>query len=263
MAHIKEPSYDEASDDQHPHICLRVSDTILPWLTKEERSRNIVLLDFNADLEDDTTLRLDLNIAFNPQPIRRGLVTRADWYVGCTGVEVSVEADSGMVTHHTQAMTLQVDYSNTVKKQRKASLDLTPCIQAKNGHNDVKVKPGSIKHNALTDNVFSVKFKSEERFLQSIHLGNSVKWILSLPRGEKAIRDFLAGNLYLFCNCIWAQSSKSGEIVLRPSDIQFFDPERKPVGRAKSLLMFFVLWKNGTKLDNRDGFSTKFEEVPS
>jgi hypothetical protein len=111
------------------------------------------------------------------------------------------------------------------------------------------------------ERVHSAEFSSEERYLETQLMGDTIKWAVALPHGEKVIRDFLMGNLYLFARCRWAKPPRAGRIVLRTIDFRFFDEHRKPLSFAKSLLMHFALWRKGIRFENKDGFQTEFEEV--
>jgi hypothetical protein len=232
-------------------------------LTKEQKGTNVVLLDFKADLEDDRTLRLDLNIVFNPLAVRRGKITAVDYYVGSTGVEVSLDVHEGKVSQYTGEATLEINYSHSTTVKRKSALSLAPGIKTKRGDWEMDAKLGKISHEASDAHDFTAKFTCKERLLAPVHMGNEVKWRLMLPRGGQVISDFLTGNLYLFAKCFWARTPKSGCIMIRPSDVRFFDDQRRPIGRTRSLIMKYVLWRRGVKLENRDGFLTEFEEVKS
>lgn len=236
---------------------------IIPWLSAKKRKQNVILLDLDADREDDGTLRLDLNVVFNPIAVRRGTVRRVDYYVGSTGAEISIKATRGTICDHTQAVTLPVNYTNVTKKQRKVALSLIPTVKAKTGSDEIEAQAGSITRDVGDERSFTVTFASEERFLAPVLMGDTIKWVITLPRGEKAIRDFLIGNLYLFAKCAWVKPKKSGYISVRPSDVQFFDPARKPIETWRSLLMSYILWENRIKIENWNGFKIYFEGILS
>ena len=234
---------------------------LVVWLSREERERNVVLIDLDADMEGTETLRLDVNVIFNPLPVRRGTLTRVDYYIGSTGAEVSVDASGGKVHGHTPAATLDVNYSNATQSRRKAGLTLKPEMKVKDLSRAAEAKLGSVTRAAGQERVQSAAFASAERVLAPVATDDGVKWTVSLPRGEKAVRDFLIGNLYLFAKCTWAGTTKRGRVAVRPSDVRFFDADRRPLGTAQSLVMQFVLWRLGIKLQNRDGFAMTFRET--
>lgn len=243
-------------------IHLQISPlNIIPWLSDEERNSSIVLLDFSADIENDKTLRLDLNVVFNPISVRRGIVNRVDYYVGSTGAEISIEATKGTIRDYTREATLNVKYSNTTKKQRQTTLTLTPIVKMKHGAKEIDAKPGVITQRASHENSFTVTFTSEERILSTSLMHDTIKWTIAEPRGAKAIRDFLIGNLYLFAKCTWLCSQRAGFVIVRPSDVLFFDASRQPLSKIASIFMQYILWEKGIKLSNTDGFRTEFEEL--
>lgn len=243
------------------NVCLSVSPNILPFLSEEERNANILLLDFEADREDESTLRLDLNVVFNPVAIRRGTITRVDYHVGTTGAEITLEARDGSISGYTPPVALTVKYSNSTTLKRKAALKLTPSVKSKGGKKELEVNLGSIDLDSAAERVYAAEFASEERYLATVFTGDAIKWTIALPRGEKVIRDFLIGNLYLFAKCGWAQPPRAGRVVLRTTDFRFFDEHRKPLSAIRSLLMHFALWRKGIRFENKDGFQMDFEEV--
>ena len=244
-------------------IALRVnSGNLLPWMSDEERDANVMLLDFDVDREGERELRIDLNVVFNPIPVRRGMVTLADYYIGSTGAKISVKASRGVVRDWTQAATLSVEYTNTTKRQRKVGVSISPSVKKKSGSDELDLEVGSITRDATEERSYTASFASEERLLTPQQMNDTIKWTIAVPHGEKVIRDFIAGNLYLFAECCWASDPKSGRITIRPSNILFFDAKRRELNLTKSLLMRYVLWLNDRHIANPDGFVIDFEELP-
>jgi len=81
-----------------------------------------------------------------------------------------------------------------------------------------------------------------------------------MPRAERVIRDFLIGNLSLFATCSWDGLKRAGRIRLRPENVLFFDAQKKPISATRSLIMQCVLWGQGIKIQNVDGFGIYFWE---
>lgn len=224
---------------------------LTPWLSYEERDKNIVLLDMQADINKSQEIRFDLDIAFNPISIRRGIITinRKDFFIGCTGAEIFFGINDGKIIKFTEASILNVEYKNISEYTRNTALNLNSETKA------------SIKYEKSKKMFFIANFNSEERTLAPIHYGNSIRWDISLPKGEKTIRDFLIGNLYLQATCFCEKEKISGNIKVKPSDITFFGPDKRPLNRKKSIIMNYFLLKNNIKINNRDGIETKFNQV--
>lgn len=255
------PSPKQATSGSQAPLQIKVSPPFLiPWTTEEERNRNCLLLDLEADATTNRGIRLDLDVVFCPIPIRHGVLNRSDFYVGSTGAEVTVVAERGQVHEHTGPETLVVNYSNKTTQVRSADLDLAPELEAESGGAKAKASLGSIKRQQSDSREFTASFQSEERRLAPMHLHNSVKWTITQPRGEKAVRDFLLGNLYLNATCRWAGQARSGAVEVRPSDVRFFTSDRRPVSWLRSVFMQAVLWSEGISVDNRDGFRIAFRE---
>lgn len=233
---------------------------LLPWLSREQKENSVILLDLEADCKNSNSLNLHLNIVFNPLSIRRGQLTRADFYIGSTGGEVIVEVENGTVSDYTNSESLTVNYTNTMTRRQTSALCLAPALKSKEGGTEREAEVGNIKFDANVERTHSASFSSSERFLVAMLMNNTLRWVISLPRGEKVVRDFLMGNLYLHVECAWNGDCRKGRISVRPSDVRFFDSDRRPLGPTRSLLMQFALWRKGIRVLNRDGFELNFTD---
>lgn len=256
-----------ASKDQYPPLptpherILEVDPPLLlPWLTTEQKNSEVVLLDLEVDVIADKLLQFDLNIVFNPLPIRRGILTKEDFYVGSSGAQVLVQAHKGHVKDYTPAVELAVNYTNSTTRRRNATLCIKPSAKLRGKNITVDVTPPSITLQADSERTFSASFQGAERTLAPVYLSNAVRWDIALPRGSKVVRDFLIGNLYLFARLEWESTPASGFIQLRPSDVRFFDSKREPLPKRNSVRMAFELWKAGVRLDYKNGFEIVFSE---
>lgn len=230
--------------------------SLLRWLPKVERNE-VLFLDLEPDFLDDNTIRMDLNVVFRPIPIRRGLLQTRDYYVGSTGARVVFEAFRGRVNSHTRATSLKVDYENTYRRSRQTSVKLAPNIES---GSKVNVGLGETTFDKNIESAFTTRFSSAERTLSDVNFGYGVEWEVKLPDGQ-LIRDYLIGNLFLYVEASWDADSKEGSVEVRPSDVLFFDSNRRIVGdRVKALAMRYVLWKQGVKL-NRDTLVINFREA--
>jgi hypothetical protein len=97
---------------------------LLPWLDRETRRRMILLLDAETDLLSSDCLRFDLNVVFSPIAIRRGVISKVDYFVGSTGAEIFVEARGGKVSSYTGPLELKVEYTNASLHTRTSSVSL-------------------------------------------------------------------------------------------------------------------------------------------
>jgi hypothetical protein len=83
---------------------------------------------------------------------------------------------------------------------------------------------------------------------------------VKLPEGQ-LIRDYLIGNLYLYVESSWDDATKEGRIEVRPSDLQFFDSDRRVIGGGMTALaMRFILRRQGIRL-NRESLIINFREA--
>jgi hypothetical protein len=233
---------------------------LIPWLTDDERDRNIVLFDMQVDREEPLKLRFDFDVAFNPISVRRGAIDRKDYYIGCTGAEFFFRINEGEILDYTKGSTLNVEYKNQKEFIRNTSLNLNPEVKLKIENSEASVNLGAIKHDKSKHVVFSANFNSSERTLEPLHLNNSIKWSISLPRGLKIVRDYLLGNLYLHVICLSENEKFCGKIKIKPSDVRFFGPDKSPLSLKQSIIMRYILYKKDIDIENADGLETNFQQ---
>ena len=229
---------------------------LLRWLPRDGQTQ-VVFLDFEPDFLDENTIRMDLNVVFRPILITRGWSQTKDYYIGCTGARLLFETFNGQVRSYTKGKAIDVDYEHVYTRSRTASVKVAPKMQF---GKKAEVDPGELSFDHDNKRFFRTNFSGAERMLSDIDLGYGVEWELKLPAGQ-VIRDYLIGNLFLYVESSWACNHKSGRIVLRPSDVLFFDSQRRIIGDGyRALAMRYVLWKKGIKLDSRS-IIVNFEEV--
>ena len=225
-------------------------------MSRQEQEQNIILIELEPDAINENRLRLDLNVVFNPISVRRGHVRRADFYIGCSGAEVLIEAFSGEIDQFTEAHQIDVEYENRSIIRRKSTMILganSPTLGSR-----TKAPAPEIRFDADVERSSSATFLSAERMLDVINTKNRVRWVIALPRGEKVFRDFLFGNLVLYAECSWLEKPRIGSFMVRPSEVGLFDSDRRPLGAMQSLMMRYTLWKKGIKISNEEGLKAKF-----
>jgi hypothetical protein len=137
-------------------------------------------------------------------------------------------------------------------------LKILPSGGAKDADKGVAALIPSIELEANSERNFSTSFKSAERLLVSTDMNDTIKWNLDLPRGEKAIRDYLIGNLYLYACASWKEKPLTGEVTIRASDIRFFDADRRALSFKRSLAMLYCLYRKGITVQHKDGFRIQY-----
>jgi len=234
----------------------------MDWLPQEKKDKNIMIFGFDADMTKNKSLRVDLNVAFTPIPVRRGKITRrTDFHIGSTGATIKVKTNNSTLKNYSKEKTLKVKYSNTTKRKRNFTFTLKPEVTAKSGDVQIGASIGSVTREKGDERTFSTAFSNKERKLATTALNNTITWSIELPRGDKAIRDFLIGNLYLYAQFTCGSSPISGRVAIRPTNVLFFDEENIQIGKLHSFYMQYVLWRKGIKLMNLDGVQIKFKEI--
>ena len=229
------------------------------WLSEEEKNSCVMRLEIEPDLIDKETLRLDLNIIFDRIAVRRGVVQKADYYIGTTGGEIYVELIGGVVKNHTGDQKIQVNYHTEKERTQRSDFTLEPSLSYKDKGKESQIKLGNIGWESGTSRKCTTSFEGFERILQCINSRNSVKWIIALPKTDHIIQDFIAGNLYLYFEGRWSNGPRYGKIRIRPSDIRFFNDKKEPISGKKNIGMLFVIWRKGIRVMNKDGVGLSFK----
>jgi hypothetical protein len=232
------------------------------WLKADDLRRRILILDLEIDALDERTLHFDLDVAFSQVSIRRGLLQPADYYIATKAAEIVFEVDDGSVIDWTKSKLIEVRYENVVKRSRRSEVTLAPKAQIKAGSLEIAVSPGSVKFNGEGETQRTASFSGVEGEITAIRSGNAVRWIIVLPRGEKATRDFRIGNLDFFALCRWQEGAvRRGQITVRPSDLSFFDNDRRPLTKKQSIMMWFQIARQKVNICDPEGFTTRFREA--
>jgi hypothetical protein len=228
---------------------------LMRWQDKNKVS-NVVFLDLNPDFLDDKTMRIDLEIAFNPIPIKRGWLRKKDYYVGSTGARVTFEAIGGRVRDYTRGTFFKVDYENTYKRSQHSAVKMAPKIEVEPS---TKIELGEVSLDKDEERTYVAKFSGSERMLSDVNLGNRIEWELAIPPGQ-VLRQYLMGNLYLYVESVWDKDTTQGRVILRPSDISFFDSQRRLISGVKTgLAMLYKLYQKGIKV-NKENVEVNFTE---
>jgi len=236
---------------------------VLALMRLEERARCVMLLGLDAESSNSDSLRVRLNVVFQPIPVRRGPFAPNDYYVATTGGSARLSASNAELVEYTRGSSLAVQYGVRAERKVEGHGKLAPELKGKVGAMDLEFKPGSVEHATQSTLSSGVKFASEEMPLVPIYQGDAVEWRIDSHRGEKAVRDFLAGNVYLEATFRWKTVTKSGSAHVRPSDISFFDHSRRQLSSCKSILMRFALWRKGIDIAHCNGIEVTFVEDQS
>jgi hypothetical protein len=236
---------------------LLVTPNLSPWLSEDDRKRNVVLLDMCPDVPGTNRLRLDLNVIFSPIPVRHGLTQRADYWVAPTTVRVELVTKAATIGDHTEAIPLKATYKNSFSRAQSQTIKLSPSMQIPTPAGPISASASEFSYQSQKQYTFETSYSGSEFVLTPTSYGDRIRWELVIPRGQKIIRDFLAGNLYLYGECDWTSLPLDGHIEVVP-DVRFFSPERHPLGQMQSLAMQLILWSKRIRILNRDGFITNF-----
>lgn len=209
----------------------------------EKSNEEIVSIKFEIDKLEEAHYQLDINTIYNFIPIKIADLETVYYYIACGSAEIKLEIADGSILDYTKDMSIPVNYRNSRKKTRESCIRLKPTI--KNNANEDGLE-GEVVWQSGEESQFDCSFDSEERQLASIpqNEGKGIKWALFYPRGEKAILDFLFGNLWLTAKCLWNDDlAPRGVIEIKPLDISFFNSDRRRLHPIKNIFMRAYLWK--------------------
>lgn len=238
---------------------LQISKTVLMrWLSSEIRNQRIALVDLEPDLIDNGDLHLDFNVIFQPIRIERRLIGEyAQYFIGCTAAIIEVEATNGKIEKYTTEHKLDVNYQNSRTRKRNSNFKIAPELQFKSNGSETKMKVVEFGFEAGSESTFSANYTGKERILTAQDMGDAIRWEVVMPRGERVVSDFFSGNLYLFADCSWKSFPARGKFFAKASRVAFFDQNRSPFGKARSLMMEFILYKKGISI--KEGTNVDFD----
>jgi len=234
------------------------------FLGELAKRHRILLVNLDVDETETETYALAFDLIFDPKPVQRRTVVTADYYVGSTGAELWVEPSTGKIQHFTQSRSFEVDYTSQSERQQRRAATFKPRLELSAGEAGASAEAGGFEIAAGSARSEAASFRSEERDLVAVFLDPELKWVLQLPRGERAVRDYLQGNLRLDAEIVPVDGRAGGTIRLRPSDIRFFGPDRRPLNFWASMAMRLILWQDGIRVHEpypeRIDFSIKRED---
>jgi len=250
------------------HVSLSIDPPLLSrFLPPAVKASTISLLDFDADSVSDDTLRLDVNVTFKSITIRRrSRIPYADAYIGTRGAEITVTFEQNpTINEHTPGRVFEVNHEHTTTVKRASSFSFKPKVSVKKPNAfEFDIEPGGHSQDTGRETAYKTSFKCGERSLDVVNDGDLITWRLDLPN-HNVIRDFAYGNLHLYLECSWkylangALPPKQGAITLHPTDVTFFDKDRKPAVGLNLLFLKYFYWVSDRKISHPDGISVRFE----
>ena len=213
----------------------KVADTMPP----EERNRTAALLNVGAESADEDAIKLLIDVLFQSVPVKRPL-QRGHWFAACRSALIYVQLDTGTVLGQTEKTPLQFHYKIESSSDEEVGAELNPTVKVGPEGAQTEVSVVSLTAKKKTSRGGEIDYSGTENTLEVNCLANSVTWDFSIVRGDRAIRDFLSGNLPLWVDCKPRGTRLKGTIKLLPS-IFNFDRDKQPMSGTKSFLMQLAL----------------------
>jgi hypothetical protein len=243
-----------------PVATVTLTPAIAPWVSEDVRKRSLVLLDFAADCPS-SGLRVTLDAIFRAIPVRLSLASgRADYYIATTGGRIRVDLRKGSLLEYTEAIEIRSSYRNTVKSTQIAAIKVSPSLGSGEASAPTARLAAGITLESGQERIHECRFDGLERTLQPTREGDqSLEWKFHSTRSEKAVSDFVAGNLILYFVSAWAAKTIVGTVEFVPENVTCFDNQRRRLSDLKSAAMYLYLFLKRYRVDNVDGTRIHFK----
>lgn len=220
---------------------------------------SLVLLDATPD-GTPHQLELVLDAVFNVVPVHLlGSEGRTWFSIATTGGTITVDIDKGVLVGNTGSVTIKPKYVNKLERIQQSTVTLSASSGA-------TAKSGSPKQGlsavlkAGEKRTHECTFEDVERILSPIKYSDrGVRWELASTRGEKAVSDYIARNLYLSLNIAWEGMRAQGTATLVPDEVAVFRvKDKRKLIPLKSALIYGYALVRRNRLRNHNGVTVGF-----
>lgn len=225
-------------------------------LSPKEKEQNPLLLDVTLKPGGRESSSYELNVIFQGIAIRCGFLIKSNFYIGVIGAEISITGMGAEVIGHTGSSSISAETTSTTAMKKTSRIKIGPEWESNSG----KGKLGGFERGVEKSGESTVKYTLEEALVAATVLGDTMRWNIDTHRGEKIVRDFLLGNKYLNATFKWKDSSRRGNIQIRP-DIRYFGPDKRQLSPFASLRVQWKLQRENFKLDIAAGSELSFSEA--
>jgi len=202
--------------------------------------------------KDKQGYRIDLDLAFRALEVSMTQLQPADYFVATQSIKITFLAENSTVISHTSSQKFETNYKNTYSRNRTTNLRLQS--------SSVNGTPPYPTYDSGSMSQYEVSFQGAEHTLVASSTPGRVEWTLSTPRGEKAIRDFILGNLYLYLVVGWQDLPRKGSMLVRLSDISFFNSNSRKITNPLTVIaMRYAMWLDKIELPLQNALSIEFE----
>lgn len=219
---------------------------------------SLVLIELQPTAESDS-VRFDLDCVFQAVRFRSGGTRRLSYYVACEGGTVTFET-YGTLVRHSQPVPVAVNYEVVEALESGGKISLAPSASAQFGDAKAEVTlPGAeIARNRTSSQ--KANFFGTEYTIQAFPSSRLVQWDVFPPRVRASVQDFFTGRVPLWASVRWSEGSeRKGSAVISPDRVEFYDANRRRLGRVKSVLMWWKLRKMASQTLFKDGCRITFE----
>jgi hypothetical protein len=185
----------------------------------------VLAVQVQPGLLSDEEGRLAIAAAFRVERIPVGVVIQTEISIGCTGAHFQVSAQHTTFARWAEGSSMATSYDGGTEVETRGSATF-PHVS------------GDLKHRQSAN----FHFSGIEQTVVSIRPSPAVlEWSCDSHRGEKAVRDYLMGNLELWATFPIVRDL-SFRVVSKPRDRRFFNDTARPLGALASLALFAKLW---------------------
>jgi hypothetical protein len=220
-------------------------------MSNNELSHSPLVVDVSGETRSEAPIdkRMTFSLSFNSVRIPRAF-GKADCYVACQGAKITFASDRSDIADRASGASIEFTYSKTKGKTRKIMLALEPEVGAEAGPVKASAKGPKAAVEKKKEDSTEFSFTDEENQLSVTTTPRTVSWSISMVRIERAIRDFIFGDLPLWIDFKSNGLPLKGNLTIEPKALRFDNEEKRIQGMA-ALLMSYAVWNEGVLNDKR------------
>ena len=197
-----------------------------------------------ASVKSSNAADIQIGVAFLPVPIKKGFVEIREFYIGITGARFRLDSEHAQLADRTPRALLNVQYESSTK-----SGSTNQESYATGGKSPIGVK---INKSNTVNSERKAKYSHGEYIFEAVELERSVVWSLRPHLGEKAVAEYLQGNLHITAEATWESSLPVILSKAEPTDRRFFDSRGRFLSGRKFVALLAKLIVSGFELPSID-----------
>lgn len=232
-------------------LTIKPAGKVIGSISPDELDLTPVVLGLDVQ-EIDGEVKLLADVVFQRIPVI-GPLGMGPWYIAAADAQITLRAIGAKIASHSKSRF--VDFKRTINSTKKGKLgaEFEPKIEVSE---TLTVSVLSIGAKRSQSEEETIEISERESELAAVPRGDSVLWVRSSTRGQKAIREYILETLHLWMRCKWDDKNRRGSAQLLTFP-NFFNADGKKWTMIRSLVAAGVL-KLEPPLMNGEGTSVEF-----